>query len=142
MRPTLNDYLNDNMGKKVRDGQCVALIRDCVEVVYGIPHTGSVEGAIDIWRTRRANPKILQYFHIVEGRPERGDIIFFNPTSSNKYGHVAIVLEDKGDGFIIADQDGLPFIDPVKYAGFPIGLKTGFWNWTRYAGALRPKILN
>ena len=107
MRKTFEEYMAENMGKKIRDGQCVALVRDYVEVCYGIPHTGSVLGAIDLWKTRRSNPAILEHFDIVEGRPEPGDIIFFNPTSSNRSGHVAIVKEDRGDGFNVFDQDGL-----------------------------------
>lgn len=125
----INEYAEKNIGKKIRDGQCVALARDYVETCYGIPHTGGVEGAIDIWKTRRTNPKILRYFDIVEGRPEPGDLIFFNPTNSNKYGHVAVVLEDRGDGFNVFESDGF---NPDA------GCKRGFWTWSRYAGALRP----
>jgi hypothetical protein len=132
---TLHEYVDKNIGKKVRDGQCVALARDYAEACYGIPHTGSVEGAIDIWKTRHSNQKIRQYFDVVEGRPEAGDWVFFNPTSTNptstnKYGHIAVVLEDRGDGFNVFESDGF---NPNA------GSKKGFWTWSRYAGALRPK---
>ena len=129
MRKTFEEYMAENMGKKVRDGQCVALVRDYVEVCHGIPHTGSVVGAIDLWLSRDSNPRIRRYFDVVEGRPQEGDIIFFNRTSSNRFGHVAVVLEDKGDGFNVIEQDGFK-LD---------GVKSGFWTWTRYAGAFRPK---
>ena len=123
------DFEKKYLGRKVRDGQCVALFRQYVEECYGIPHTGTVEGAIDVWKTRYSNPLIRKYFDVVEGRPVEGDVIFFNPTSSNKYGHVALVLEDRGDGFNCLEQDGFK-LD---------GVKPAFWTWTRYAGALRPK---
>ena len=142
MRPTLDDYVTRNMGKEIRDGQCVALVRDIWEVCHGIPHTGSVNSAIDIWKTRRSNPNILRYFDIVEGRPEKGDAIFFLPTSTNSHGHVAIVFEDRGDGFNVIDQDGLAVLfrdgKPGGRQGI-IGMVKSFWSWTRYAGALRPK---
>ena len=128
------------MGKKVRDGQCVSLIRQYAEECYGIPHTGSVDGAIDLWMTRDKNPQIRKYFDIVEGRPEEGDIIFLKPTDTNKYGHVAIVLEDRGDGFNCLEQDGLAVMELEKTGktNKTIGVKTAFWTWTRYAGAFRP----
>ena len=143
MRINLQEYLDQNMGKVVRDGQCVALVRDYVEKCFGIPHTGSVDGAIDIWRTRHSNPNIKRFFDIVEGRPQRGDLIFFEATNSNRWGHTAGVLEDRGDGFNIFDQDGLAVLfEQGKPGGVKgiIGMKTGFWTWTRYAGALRPKM--
>ena len=122
-------FMDKHMGRRVRDGQCVALVREYAEDMFSIPHTGSVEGAIDLWLTRDKNPAIRRYFDIVEGRPGRGDIIFFNPTATNRFGHVAIILEDRGDGFNILEQDGFR-LD---------GVKVGFWTWTRYAGAFRPK---
>jgi len=131
MRPTQDEYYEKNVGKKVRDGQCVALARDYSEVCYGIPHTGSVPGAIDIWKTRNTNPNIKRYFDIVEGRPEKGDLVFFNASNTNQWGHVAIVREDRGNGFNVFESDGF---NPNA------GSRPGFWDWTRYAGALRPKM--
>jgi cell wall-associated NlpC family hydrolase len=128
----IRDFKEKYIGKKVRDGQCVALFRQYAEECFGIPHTGSVEGAINIWETRNSNPKIRQYFDVVDGRPQEGDVVFFNPSSSNKYGHVALVLEDRGDGFNCLEQDGFK---P------DMGAKSAFWTWTRFAGALRPKTV-
>jgi hypothetical protein len=127
----LLEFEQKYIGKIVRDGQCVALIRQYADECFGIPHTGSVEGAIDLWLTRDSNPLIRRYFDIAEGRPQEGDIVFFNPTASNQYGHVALVLEDKGDGFCCLEQDGFK-LD---------GVKPSFWAWTRYAGAFRPKAV-
>ena len=126
---SLEEYVENNIGKKIRDGQCVALARDYAETCHEIPHTGGVVGAIDIWLSRHTNPKILQYFTIVEGRPEPGDWILFSPTATNKFGHIAVVLEDRGDGFNVFESDGFR---PDA------GSKRGFWTWSRYAGALRP----
>jgi len=125
----IREFGEKYMGKKVRDGQCVALFRQYAEECFGIPHTGTVEGAIDVWLSRNDNHLIKKYFEVVEGRPQEGDVIFFNPSSTNKYGHVAVVLEDKGDGFYCLEQDGFK-LD---------GVKPAFWTWTKYAGALRPK---
>jgi len=126
----IREFEKKYVGKNVRDGQCVSLFRQYAEECFGIPHTGSVEGAIDLWLTRDSNPLIRKYFDVVEGRPKEGDAVFFNATSSNRYGHVAIVLEDRGDGFNCLEQDGFK---P------DLGAKPAFWTWTRYAGAFRPK---
>jgi cell wall-associated NlpC family hydrolase len=127
----IQEFEKKYLGQKVRDGQCVALVRQYAEECFGIPHTASVEGAMDLWLTRNSNPLIRKYFDVVEGRPQEGDIVFFIQTLSNKYGHVAIVLEDCGDGFNCIEQDGFK-LD---------GVKTAFWTWTRYAGAFRPKAV-
>ena len=130
MKKTFQEYYDENCGTVVRDGQCVALFRDYVETCFGIPHTGGVEGAIDIWKTRNTNPALKKYFTVVEGRPIPGDVIFFNASNTNKYGHVAIVIEDRGNGFNVYESDGF---NPNA------GSRPGFWDWTRYAGALRAK---
>ena len=75
----IEEFEKKYLGEMVRDGQCVSLFRQYAEECFGIPHTGPVEGAIDIWLTRDSNPLIKKYFNIVEGRPRTGDIIFFNP---------------------------------------------------------------
>jgi len=131
MAQKLADFAHKYMGKVVRDGQCVALFRQYAEECFGIPHTGSVEGAIDLWRTRDSNPKLGQHFEFVY-EPENlvpGDVVIFYNTSSNKYGHVALVEELHPDGMSVIEQDGFRLN----------GVKPAFWTFTRFAGALRPK---
>ena len=85
-----------------------------------------------MWKIRKTNPDILKYYEVVEGRPIKGDLILFNASNSNPYGHVAIVVEDRGDGFNVFESDGFnPNNDTT----------IKFWTWTRYAGALRPKAI-
>lgn len=128
---SLESFEKMYMGKKVRDGQCVALFREYVMQCYEIPHTGSVDGAVDLIQDYYNNPKMKEYFtwvHYVKD-VKRGDCPIFTPTSTNKYGHIAICTAVHEDGMECIEQDGFK-LD---------GMKPAFWTWKRFAGALRPK---
>ena len=126
----VTNFANKYLGKSVRDGECVALFRQYMEEVFKIPHTGSVEGAYDLWTTYEKNPKMQKYFERIEGKPEPGDAAIFRPVSTNKYGHVAIVIAVNENGVRCVEQDGFKK---------GLGTKEAFWNWDRYAGALRAR---
>lgn len=129
MSMTLQEFENKYMGKVVRDGQCVALFRQYVQDCYSIPHTGSVDGAYDLWTSYDINPKLKQYFDKITDRPQVGDCVIFEPTKTNKYGHIAIATDVHLDGINVIEQDGFKLN----------GVKPAFWTYTRYVGALRPK---
>ena len=126
----LTSFAGKYLGKSVRDGECVALFRQYVGEVFNIPHTGSVEGAFDLWTTYFTNPLMEQYFDRTADKPQPGDAAIFCPTATNKYGHIAIVVHVDDHGMACIEQDGFKK---------ELGVKEAFWNWDRYVGALKAK---
>lgn len=110
---TLTDFIKKYNGKKVDfDGafgaQCVDLFRQYNKEVWGNPHTGAVEGAKDLILNYDNLPleqkhleKIPRYFF-----PKAGDVAVWGASSSNKYGHVAIVVYTEDNNLIVFEQDG------------------------------------
>lgn len=99
-------------GKKIDfDGvfgaQCVDLFRQYSKDVNGTPHTGSVDGAKDLFLNHE---KLLQkdYYKKVgkTSVPKPGDVAVWGQSATNKYGHVAIVLSQLDDCLIVFEQDG------------------------------------
>ena len=130
----LLDFINKYCGKKVDfDGhygpQCVDLFRQYCKDVLEIPHTGGVEGAKDLAENYHAMPKEKAFFCLVNpenGYGERGDAAVWGATPTNKYGHVAIVLDRLIDGsLVVFEQDGfrqdgakLAIRDPKNIIGY------------------------
>ena len=110
---TLTHFVKKYNGKKVDfDGafgaQCVDLFRQYNKEVWGNPHTGAVEGAKDLILNYDNLPleqkyleKIPRYFF-----PKAGDVAVWGASSSNKYGHVAIVVYTEDNNLIVFEQDG------------------------------------
>lgn len=102
--------------------QCVDLFRLYNREVWGNPHTGAVEGAKDLILNYDNLPleqkhleKIPRYFF-----PKAGDVAVWGASSSNKYGHVAIVVGLLGDeSLIVFEQDGF------KQDGANLNIRTG-----------------
>ena len=109
----LTYFVKKYNGKKVDfDGafgaQCVDLFRQYNKEVWGNPHTGAVEGAKDLILNYDNLPleqkyleKIPRYFF-----PKAGDVAVWGASSSNKYGHVAIVVYTEDNNLIVFEQDG------------------------------------
>lgn len=102
---TLKRFIVNNLDKKIDfDGaygaQCVDLYRQYCKDVLGIPQTPPVEGAKDIWE-KHGNLKQSKGSYAV------GDILIYDSTPTNKYGHVCILasLLDS-DTFIVFEQNG------------------------------------
>ena len=110
----INEFINKYLGKKLDyDGaygaQCVDLFRQYSKDVLNIPvHTGAVEGAKDLYVNFYAMPKMAQYFIRFNHEKERkyGDVIIWNKTAANPYGHVAIYIADTPEGILVLEQDG------------------------------------
>lgn len=108
----LEDFVKSYIGKKVDfDGafgaQCVDLFRQYNRDVWGNPHTGAVEGAKDLFLNYKNMPEEKKYLRTV-GVPAVGDVVVWNKTDTNKYGHVAILIGWFGDDHLIVfEQDGL-----------------------------------
>lgn len=134
---TLTEFVDKYNGKKIdfdsRYGaQCVDVFRQYCKDVLAIPHTGGVVGAADLFTKYDAMPLEQKYFDklVYAGRkPEAGDVVIFAPTKSNKYGHVAIVLDASSEKITVFEQDGFK----------QDGAHVGSWNYARVIGFLRKR---
>lgn len=136
---TLTHFIKKYNGKKVDfDGafgaQCVDLFRQYNKEVWGNPHTGAVEGAKDLILNYDNLPleqkyleKIPRYFF-----PKAGDVAVWGASSSNKYGHVAIVVYTEDNNLIVFEQDGF------KQDGAKLNIRTD----DNLLGFLRKKIIS
>lgn len=123
---TLTTFINTYLGKKVDykdeqfrgDGrfECVDLYRQYVKDVLNMPQTpalGADGGAKDIF-DKCGNLKTT--VDSVTADYSRGDILIWNSSKTNKYGHVAILVDIYNTKyFIVLEQDGFKQ-DGVKLA--------------------------
>ncbi len=135
---TLDEFYKVYNGKKVDyDGhygaQCVDLFRQYCKDVLEIPHTGGVVGAKDLYEKYEQMPKEKKYFDKIpyegEAGIQAGDVVVFGASKTNKYGHVAIVLEASPTGLTVFEQDGFK----------QDGAKKATWSYKRVLGFLRKK---
>lgn len=102
---TLKRFIVNNLNKKVdfdnKFGfQCVDLYRQYCKDVLGIPQTPAVNGAKDIWENHDSLKQSKDSFAV-------GDILIYDSTPSNKYGHVCILVSLlDSDTFIVFEQNG------------------------------------
>lgn len=108
---SLEEFIKKYIGKKVDfDGafgaQCVDLFRQYNKEVWGNPHTGAVEGAKDLFLNYKKMPEEVKYLKIVK-IPFVGDVVVFDATSANKFGHVGIIVGSvSNETFLVFEQDG------------------------------------
>ena len=111
----LNEFVEKYNGKKVDyDGhygaQCVDLFRQYCKDVLEIPHTGGVVGASELYTKYEAMPLEKRYFERIPYKagmqPDTGDVVIFDATKTNPYGHVAIVINASTEEMGIFEQDG------------------------------------
>lgn len=133
---TFGDFIVKYQGEKVdfdgEDGpQCMDLYRQYCKDVLCCPHTGTVnpDGAKALY-LKFSDRKEKEYFNRFSSRLARfGDVIVWDRTEKNPYGHVAIVAAAYGDEVLVFEQDG--FVrDGAKFA--VRGLRSAL-------GILRPK---
>lgn len=117
---TTTEFIKTYLGKKVDydkafDAQCVDLYRQyCHD--FGIPHTGAVEGAKDLWFKFSENKEHLYFNRMTVLMAELGDVIIWDATSTNRFGHVAIFIANLEDGEILVfEQNGFKK-DGAKFA--------------------------
>ena len=114
---TLDVFVNKYNGKKVDfDGvfgaQCVDLARQYWKEVDEIPeHTGACSttgGAKDLFLDYDKMPLEKKYFKKISKNKTfvSGDVVIWDSTETNKYGHVAIYLGKLNDSLIVFEQDG------------------------------------
>lgn len=106
---TLTQFIKINQDKKVDfDGkygaQCVDLYRAYCRDVLDIQQTPAVAGAKDII----TKPGVLEVTRdSALADYSRGDVLVWDATSSNKYGHVAILVDVYNTKyFVVFEQDG------------------------------------
>lgn len=108
---TLDDFIKNYEGKQIDfdkafGSQCVDVFRQYCREVLGIKeHTGAVEGAKDLYLNFDKMKLMQKYFEKIY-TPRKGDIVIFNKTSTNKYGHVAIVVYASRKTLIVFEQNG------------------------------------
>lgn len=102
----INKYLGTNVDYDgVYGFQCVDLFRQYCQDVWCVPHLGGVEGAKDIWFNYEKMPNEMKYT-IKTQEPKIGDVVIFDKSSTNKYGHIAIVVWIEKDELVVFEQDG------------------------------------
>ena len=89
---------------------CVDVFRQYCADVLNIEHTGGVNGAKDLFLDYFKMPKEQKYFMLVKDKDgvkyKEGDILVWNATKTNQYGHVAILLAEMNGDLIVFEQNG------------------------------------
>ena len=125
---TLEEFVRKYNGKKVDyDGvygaQCVDLFRQYTKECLGIKeHTGpcaTSRGAKDLFLDYDKMPVEKKYFTRSKGKAyQPGDVLIWDRTEKNQYGHVAIFLAYLGNSLLVFQQDG------ITQAGAEIQVRT------------------
>ena len=105
----INKYINTKVDFDNAFGaQCVDLFRQYCKDVLNIPHTGAVEGAKDIFLNYDKLPLEQKYFKKYStNNPKPADVIIWNETKTNKYGHIAIVVSSLSNNKVLVfEQNG------------------------------------
>ena len=112
---TFDEFIEEYNGTLVDSdnyagGQCTDLFRQYCADVLKIPHTGSVVGAKDLFIDYYKMPLEQKYFNRIpytgENEPTKSDVLIWEGSPGNKYGHVAICLEAKKYTLQVFEQDG------------------------------------
>ena len=114
---TVVEFVNKYDGKKIdfdnyAGPQCVDLARQYIKEGLDIPeHTGSCStsgGAKDLFLDYDKMPVEKKYFSRIKSKTGKpGDIAVWDSSSTNQYGHVAIVLSNfDSKNLIVFEQDG------------------------------------
>ena len=114
---TLEEFVKKYNGKKVDydnafGPQCVDLPRQYWKEVGGIlEHTGPCAtsgGAKDLFLDYDKMPIEKKYFKRSTAKNyQPGDVLVWDKTDKNKYGHVAIFLAKLGTALIVFEQNGI-----------------------------------
>jgi len=101
---------------KVYGSQCVDLFRQYCKDVIGCPHTGAVDGAKDLWFNFSDNDEKKYFVRFTSNQARFGDVIIWDATTTNKYGHVALVVQAyQQDKVLVFEQNGFAQ-DGAKFA--------------------------
>jgi surface antigen len=142
---TIENWLRSAEGRPMDpDGaygyQCVDLVDQYAQDIFGVrwqDSVGGVGGANELldrvpdeywWRVDNDQNNSNQI-------PQRGDVIVWAGDSTNRYGHVAVVLSADQNGVSVIQQNGNENWRPAHTSWL------GFWQWGTgdVLGWLRPK---
>ena len=125
---TLEEFVKKYKGKKVDfdnayGAQCVDLFRQYTKECLGIKeHTGPCAtsgGAKDLFLDYSKMPIEKKYFiRSTQKNWIPGDVLIWDRTEKNQYGHVAIFLAKLGNSFLVFEQNG------ITQAGAEIQVRT------------------
>lgn len=125
---TLEEFVKKYNGKKVDydnayGAQCVDLFRQYAKEALGIKeHTGPCAtsgGAKDLFLDYNKMPIEKKYFiRSTQKNWRPGDVLIWDATEKNKYGHVAIFLAKLGNSLLVFEQNG------ITQAGAEIQVRT------------------
>jgi cell wall-associated NlpC family hydrolase len=114
---TLEEFVKKYNGKKVDydnayGAQCVDLFRQYTKECLGIKeHTGPCAtsgGAKDLFLDYDKMPVEKKYFIRSKGKAyQPGDVLIWDRTEKNQYGHVAIFLAYLGNSVLVFQQNGI-----------------------------------
>ena len=114
---TLEEFVKKYNGKKVDydnayGAQCVDLFRQYAKEALGIKeHTGPCAtsgGAKDLFLDYNKMPVEKKYFfRSTQKNWIPGDVLVWDATEKNKYGHVAIFLAKLGSSLLVFEQNGI-----------------------------------
>lgn len=118
----LEQFLTKYCGKKVDfdgvyDAQCTDIFRQYCQDVLNIPHTGSVDGARELYERYPDLPKEKKYFTRLTRKaiPQYGYVAVWGATATNKFGHVAIVIcKLSATSLLVFEQNGFQ-LDGAKF---------------------------
>ena len=110
----LNEFINTHINHKIDfdhafGAQCVDVFRQYCKDVLEIEHTGAVNGAKDLWIKYSELPKEQMHFARYNStfQMNSGDVVIWNHTPTNEYGHVAIFLGYiNKDKILVFEQNG------------------------------------
>jgi hypothetical protein len=135
---TTKEFIDSYIGKKVDfdkqyGAQCVDLFRQYCKDVWDVPHLGGVDGAKDIYINYEKMPGEVKYTDRIKymgaNYPQEGDVVIFDKSATNQYGHIAICLYATAGRMIVFEQDGFN----------QTGAKIGVWLYERLLGWLVKK---
>ncbi|MFI3157588.1 MAG: CHAP domain-containing protein [Methylococcaceae bacterium] len=118
--------------------QCVDLMRRYAQDVLGLSNGGYSElpagNAYDIF-AKTTSSKFTKIYNTPTGVPQKGDIVFWNKSSSNGYaGHVAIFISGSTSSFTSIDQN---WVNPSSTKG-SVAAKVNH-SYSGVAGWLHPR---
>ena len=133
----IEEFINKHLNKIVDfdgafGGQCVDVFRQYCKDVLEIPHTGAVEGAKDLFLNYDNMPLEKEHFQkMLSTYYLYGDVVVWDKSMTNKYGHVAIFIHHISNGeILVLEQDGFK----------QNGLKLKSRSTNNILGILRPKV--
>lgn len=113
----LEEFVKKYKGKKVDydnayGAQCVDLFRQYAKEALNIPeHTGACStsgGAKDLYLDYDKMPIEKKYFSRSKAKNwQPGDVLVWDRTEKNQYGHVAIFLAKLGSSLLVFEQNGI-----------------------------------